>query len=92
MSVKTGVLHWRLLLFGAISGYNAWNDPESTEAQKMFAAFLLGASGVGVTKLGGKLKVNADGMELKEVMGRGLVDNYGLPKNYLDLKRQTFGK
>ena len=78
--------------FGAISGYNAWNDPESTEAQKMFAAFLLGASGVGVTKLGGKLKVNADGMELKEVMGRGLVDNYGLPKNYLDLKRQTFGE
>jgi hypothetical protein len=76
--------------FGSVAGYNAWNDPESTEAEKMFAAFLMGAGGIGVTKLGGQIPVGD--IKLKELMAKGLVDNYGLPKEYLALKRGTFGE
>ena len=76
--------------FGSVAGYNAWNDPESTEAEKMFAAFLMGAGGIGVTKLGGQIPVGD--IKLKELMAKGLVDNYGLPKEYLALKKGTFGE
>ena len=76
--------------FGSVAGYNAWNDPEATEAEKMFAAFLMGAGGIGVTKLGGQIPVGD--IKLKELMAKGLIDNYGLPKEYLSLKKGTFGE
>ena len=75
--------------FGAVGGYNAFDDPEATELQKMMAATLMALGGVGITKGLGKVPVGKEGEELKELLGRGLVDNYALPSKYLDYKKEA---
>jgi hypothetical protein len=89
---NTAVQNWGAGLVGVASGvggYNAFNDPDSTEAEKVMAGLLFALGGVGATKAIGKLSVQDK--TLDEIVSAGIVDNYGLPKKYVDLKQKTYG-
>jgi len=74
---------------GAVGGYNAFDDPESTETQKIVAGLLIMLGGGAAAKGLGKLSYKDK--SLSEIIQSGIVDNYGLPKGYKELKKATFG-
>ena len=73
-----------------VGGYNAFNDPESTEAQKIIAGVLFSLGGVGATKALSKISFNSG--TLGDIMSRGIVDNYGLPQRYTDVVKASTGE
>ncbi len=87
------VQNWGTGLVGAaagLGGYSAFDDPESTEAQKIAAGLLLMLGGGLATKAIGKLGIN-DEDTVSTLMSKGIVDNYGLPKQYTELVKKSFG-
>ncbi len=75
---------------GGLGGYNAFDDEESTQAQKITAALLMSlAGGAGAKVLG---KITYKDKTLSEMIQSGIVDNYGLPKGYVQLVKSTFGE
>jgi uncharacterized coiled-coil protein SlyX len=75
---------------GGLGGFNAFDDEESTQAQKITAALLMSlAGGVGAKALG---KITLKDKTLSEIIQSGIVDNYGLPKGYVQLVKSTFGE
>ena len=87
------VQNWGSALVGTaagVAGVNAFTDEESTQAQKLFYGLIATVSGVAGTKALGK--INVKDKSLSEIMTAGLVDNYALPKKYIDLKQGTFGE
>ena len=87
------VQNWGTGLVGAaagLGGYNAFDDPESTEAQKITAGLILMLGGGLATKAVGKFAIN-DEDTISTLMSKGIVDNYGLPKQYTELVKKSFG-
>ena len=87
------VQNWGTGLVGAaagLGGYNAFDDPESTEAQKIAAGLILMLGGGLATKAIGKFSINNEDT-VSTLMSKGIVDNYGLPKQYTELVKQSFG-
>ena len=87
------VQNWGSALVGTaagVAGVNAFTDEESTQAQKLFYGLIATVSGVAGTKALGK--INIKDKSLSEIMTAGLVDNYALPKKYIDLKQAIFGE
>ena len=87
------VQNWGTGLVGAaagLGGYNAFDDPESTEAQKITAGLILMLGGGLATKAIGKFALN-DEDTVSTLMSKGIVDNYGLPKQYTELVKKSFG-
>ena len=75
---------------GGLGGYNAFDDEESTQAQKITAALLMSLAGGAGAKLLGKITYKDK--TLSEMIQSGIVDNYGLPKGYVQLVKSTFGE
>ena len=87
------VQNWGTGLVGAaagLGGYSAFDDPESTEAQKITAGLLLMLGGGLATKAIGKIGINTEDT-VSTLMSKGIVDNYGLPKQYTELVKKSFG-
>ena len=88
------VQNWGAGLVGAtgyIGGYNAFNDPDASEAQKIAAGLLIALAGGAGAKAIGKVTLQS-GDTIGETMSKLVVDNYGLPKNYKDYVQQSFGE
>lgn len=73
-----------------LGGYNAFDDEESTQAQKITAALLMSLAGGASAKVLGKITYKDK--TLSEMIQSGIVDNYGLPKGYVQLVKSTFGE
>jgi len=73
-----------------VGGYNAFNDPEATEAQKIIAGVLFSLGGVAGTKALAKISTRSG--TLGDIMSRGIVDNYGLPQRYTDVVKASTGE
>ena len=87
------VQNWGTGLVGAaagLGGYNAFDDPEATEAQKITAGLLLMLGGGMATKAIGKFSINKEDT-ISTIMSKGIIDNYGLPKQYTELVKKSFG-
>ena len=86
------VQNWGSALVGVAAGaggYNAFDDPESTQEQKIMAGLLFALGGAGTTKT--LSKVMTERGTLGEVMASGIVDNYGLSKRYTDVIQSSIG-
>ena len=86
------VQNWGSGLVGiasGVGGYNAFNDPDSTQMQKVTAGLLFALGGVAGTKAIGKLAYKDT--TVAEMFSQGIVDNYGLPKQYTQLVKESFG-
>lgn len=75
---------------GGLGGFNAFDDGESTQAQKITAALLMSLAGGASAKVLGKITYKDK--TLSEMIQAGIVDNYGLPKGYVQLTKSTFGE
>ena len=87
------VQNWGSGLVGiasGVAGYNAYNDPDSTNAQKIIAGILFTLGGVAGTK--GLAKMPWGNKSLGEVISQGIVDNYGLPKKLIKHKKEALGE
>ena len=87
------VQNWGTGLVGAaagLGGYSAFDDPDSTEAQKITAGLLLMLGGGLATKAIGKFAINSEDT-VSTIMSKGIIDNYGLPKQYTELVKKSFG-
>lgn len=87
------VQNWGTGLVGVaagLGGYSAFDDPESTEAQKITAGLLLMLGGGVAAKAIGKIGINQEDT-VATLMSKGIVDNYGLPKQYTELVKKSFG-
>ena len=73
-----------------VGGYNAFNDPEATEAQKIIAGLLFALGGVSGTKA--ISKISTESGTIGDIMSRGIVDNYGLPQRYTDVLKASTGE
>jgi hypothetical protein len=86
------VQNWGSALVGVAAGaggYNAFEDPESTQEQKIMAGLLFALGGASGTKA--LSKVMTKNGTLGEVMASGIVDNYGLSKRYTDVIQSSIG-
>jgi len=86
------VQNWGSALVGVAAGaggYNAFEDPESTQEQKIMAGLLFALGGASGTKA--LSKVMTERGTLGEVMASGIVDNYGLSKRYTDVIQSSIG-
>ena len=86
------VQNWGSALVGVAAGaggYNAFDDPESTQEQKIMAGVLFALGGASGTKA--LSKVMTERGTLGEVMASGIVDNYGLSKRYTDVIQSSIG-
>jgi hypothetical protein len=91
------VRNWGEGLAGAFAftgGYTALEDPDASELEKFGAAlaYAVGAAG-GVNGLK-RVKINFKGEEstLGELISKGMVDNYGLMPEYVDIKKETLAE
>ena len=86
------VKNWGSGLVGTatgLAGVNAFTDEDSTQAQKVFYGLVATLAGVGGTKALGRIPVGDK--NLSELMSQGIVDNYALPKRYVQIQQETFG-
>jgi hypothetical protein len=86
------VNNWGSALVGTaagVAGVNAFTDEESTQAQKIFYGLIATLTGVGGTKALGRIPVGDK--NLSQLMSQGIVDNYALPKRYVQIQQETFG-
>lgn len=89
----TAVKNWGTGLVSVaagVGGYNAFNDPESTQAQKITAGLLFALGGGAGSKALGKMSYKDS--TVSEMFSKGIIDNYGLPKNYVELVQESFGE
>jgi len=87
------VQNWGSSLVGVasgVAGVNAFTDEESTQLQKLGYGLVATLVGAGGTKALGKIPVKGD-ETLGDLLARGLIDNYGLPKKYTEIKQQSLG-
>ena len=72
--------------FSGISGYNAVNDPEATEQEKLGAMLLAGLAGAAGTKFISRVKIGDEAVG--EKMARLFIDDYGLTDEYKLIRRE----
>ena len=90
---NVAVQNWGAGLVGVatgVAGYNAFNDPESTNAQKVLAGLLFAVGGAGATKAISKIPFGE--RSLGELISSGIVDDYGLAKRYVQKRKEAFGE
>lgn len=87
------VQNWGSGLVGVAAGtggYNAFNDPDATQQEKIIAGVLFALGGVAGTKALAKVSTNSG--TIGDIMSRGIVDNYGLSKRYTDIIQMSTGE
>ena len=67
---------------GFIAGYNGYSDPEASYKEKITSGLILAASIKGAKNI----KYKDD--YIKDIVGRGVIDSYGLTPDYIKLKQQ----
>ena len=67
---------------GFIAGYNAYSDPDASYKQKITSGLIL-AAGIKGAK---NIKYQDD--YVKDIVGRGVIDSYGLTPDYIKLKQE----
>ena len=76
--------------FGAVGGYtfgyNSIDDPEATYAQKVTTGLLGALAGAASVKYGKNIQVGDS--QIKDIVGRAVISDYGLKPDYLKLKQQ----
>ena len=73
-----------------LGGYNAFDDEDATQGERITASLILALLGGGGAKIAGKIAFKDK--TLSEIIQSGIVDNYGLPKGYSQLVKTTFGE
>ena len=67
---------------GFIAGYNGYSDPEASYKEKITSGLILAASIKGAKNI----KYKDD--YIKDIVGRGVIDSYGLTPDYIKLKQE----
>ena len=76
--------------FGAIGGYtlgaNSIDDPNATYAQKVTAGIIGSIAGAASVRYGKNIKIGDE--QIKDIVGRAVISDYGLRPEYLKLRQQ----
>lgn len=67
---------------GFVVGYNGYSDPDASYKEKITSGLILAAS------IKGAKNIKYKDEYIKDIVGRGLIDSYGLTPEYIKLKQQ----